>query len=524
MAWSSTFDDKLRSQRHGPIWYIQTNPGSEAAYGTNFAPDQWQGSTHRRFANPCIVNGSMRFEPSGVSSRFWQSSIGGFSFDILSDVDPRTKAIGRGTRMTVYLAFDGDITSDIEPVARGVVDTVTRRSGVRWTVTCKGPLYMLNSRYRTDADATLFHDLPSSASISGGAWATGGYPSTLTVTSTTGYLDPATMGHVGVLAVGDDPTTAGWFAYTAKTGTTFTISGVYYGSPTVPGSYPNGTAVTQVAHYRGHPCDVMQRIFTTTGLGTNGTADKYLAPMGLGIPSSWWDSSDSALFKAIRSIAGTYEMAFNVFEPVDDSQTSSLNFMLDLFGRLGYWPVLRQGLISCHTARPLDTGWPGVASPFKLKDSDIFQVEQFDWFDPQTPNEYRVFGTIYHRDAVTGVTSVKINSAGDPAGFRTLPAGDSFYLDVTDAVDSSTTTDADKVAQEVADTVGTWYNRTPRKIVVLARGWIWAGMSPGDWVDVTSTRIGSPDDEGSTYEDQHCCLMEITPFVGPYTRLVLATA
>jgi hypothetical protein len=217
----------------------------------------------------------------------------------------------------------------------------------------------------------------------------------------------------------------------------------------------------------GHPIDILQKILTSTGDGTNGAYDKYPRSWGLAVPEEL--VSQSAFNQARRILqlsSGNYHWRLLI----EAEQADPSTFLSQIFGPAGIWLCVRQGQIVVRVARDMHEA--GLQrQPEDLFDGDLLEVPVASWYPTDQPQTY-------FRAAVVDDGSTR---AFTRSSTSTLPVKEEVAYDLTTVFKS--VTNRDDIATDIANRLGPWAHLLPEYVDVTLRGL--RSYAPGDVVNFT---------------------------------------
>ena len=286
-----------------------------------------------------------------ITPKTWRAAMGRWVVPLVGDPSVLLRRCWRGQLVEHRIGFPGWGEDRFERVQIGAVHGMTGHPGA-FQVEVRDIIGTLQSRYAEDAQRwPIFHRL---ATQPGGAWGEEAETAEQFTagSSTTLDLDDASSfsGETGgnrLIVVDPEAEDRFFWLYTGKSGNTLTGGSTadVYGTTQV--TKPSGTTVRGVALIEGHPFDVVRKILTSTGAGTNGDYDTLPESWGLGLPSRLIDHADIDFWKPYFSPAsGSDEWGFIAEEEV----VNPLQWLQDALSRAGLWLTTRQGKLTIRGA------------------------------------------------------------------------------------------------------------------------------------------------------------------------------
>lgn len=284
--------------------------------------------------------------------------------------------VHRGTFLEVRVTLPGeDPATEYKRVWIGRVQQIqsaaTFGSAGAWKVVGWGVQSLLQARRQGFADATemldsllgewqLFSDVRNLATPIETEFAVlSGYTvgdASITVTSTAGFVNES--GQDGVIKLTRADTGAFFYLrYTGRTGTTFTglSSSGRFGTTAFNVDATTHLPVTTIQHVHfiyGPPLDVLRKILTSTGTGTNGAYDTMPNAWGLLLSDDLVDLTDIGLWAA--ELTASYSVQFLIEEPI----ANPWQWLSGWLSKLGIAIVLYEGRISVRIAQDQEEASP----------------------------------------------------------------------------------------------------------------------------------------------------------------------
>lgn len=419
MSWSSSFIAEL-NKPHSRRWYVSIDDR------TNGYGDPWQaGSDPFLCPDPSVGVRNLQTQKQSLTPRTWETTLGGFSFEVVGEMGKSLSALVRGALVYLYVGTEGMTPSQFERVAVGAIVDVEGRKGTRaiesLVVTVQDLPYALQCRQTADIGAhPLFYQTSATAALTASeAVGSGTYD-----VDSTGSFNRPTAGTYpyGYILVETDVGDAYYRRYSATTGTTFTIQDA--ATVGLVGTSDIGASSTNVIReawgLRGHPLDIVRQLLVSRGDGLGGPYDVYPAGWGFRISEHLVDIDDMSTFKASDILApssGAYEWEIAGVDKVEDGWS----WLSDLLTRGGFFLAMRQGSITC---RPVQSPKGlRIHSGVNLDDNEIAEVLAYSAYDSRVSPEY------YNIEVVTYTSGSFTDSS---VTMSTLPAGNTYTYDQSD--------------------------------------------------------------------------------------------
>lgn len=404
MSWSTEFISEISQPTIAPIYHVRQ------ALLRDWGDSEWSASTNpaQNGAVSPIVDGSVRITGSQLQVGTWTSTGGTFRFAVpeLKHILPY---ITRGHVLILSVGFPGWPLDRYNDVAIGVVSDV---SGYRPAVVeMVDAMAVFRSRATKQANKQqLFYAVGATTTLREKYQAG---DSTLKVETASGFGFDKVNGN-GAVIVEADSGESFIAVFSSVTGSPASFDGVTGGAlGTADDDAGKGNTVTELAFLPGHPADIYARILQTTGTadtspGDNGNDDVYPGDWGLGVPERLVNRSDIDVWKNARNAIGGTRYQPYTAEPIDNG----MSWLLGIFKRGGFFPVVRQGQFSLRAAVNPDAGTPDTG--VHITDSDIEDgigaISYSAWSGSQ-PAEYgRVSVTTGDGITGTGTTRTVIGS------------------------------------------------------------------------------------------------------------------
>lgn len=506
MAWSSAFLDGIGAQSRSMIWLVELLEVSNSPRAGSLVL-----SSDSRYGDaPILGMRGVRVQGQRLSPASASSTIGAFDIDVVGDPSVIFEHLTRGTVLRVLAGFSGWQTNDFQPVAFGAVWNI-RRSGEApvWTIECRDATTILRTRMSmATATAPLFYGVGSTTTIATAAYVIA--DATLTVTASAAF-SRETAG-TGALAVTPDTGDAFILLWSSVAANVFTLSGAASEHfATTRSAAAIGNTVTEVAYLSGHPLNLLRRVLTSTGAGTNGSYDSYPIDWGLAIPYALIDDEDINAWRdqVVVAASGAYTWEVPVFAPVDDA----LSWMQGIMAPSGFFFAMRQGRLTIRAIRAQGTTAYTLQSGITITDTNVVRVLEWEGYASDSGIEYAgVTGTCIDHGGTTRTSNVTENPA-------TLPAVANLDADLTGVYYG---TNYAVVLAEAVGRVREAATRIPEVLTVDLTLWF-AQLCPGDAVLLKMRRAFGRLDRGGTYDNRAAIVLEVSPdWIAGACRVVLA--
>ena len=478
MSWSAEFKATLAGGRLEPRYlleWVQVPHGATRVFGGNVRLSSFPVQGYENIIN---TDGSS-FSGGTLSLRDWSCQPLSFSIGILGDGERDIRVVAqRGQVVVLKVGFSND-PATFEPVALGTIYGLSRQ-GSGWVLRCKGLEGSFGSRITIEAgEQSIGHDLASTTVNDTGGVGSGEADITLTDAS-----NFRTDGQgVGVVQFTADNGSTYLSTYTGVTSNT--LNGCTHGvMGTTWSATADGNAVAEVMYTSAHPVDILARIITSTGLGSNGPHDILPASWGLGIPYEHLNDRDINTFKNLtQPTSGSAAQHWVQAAEIENPQSA----MASWANTMGYFLTQHQGQITARGALlPWDNHSP---NHYSLTDGMIERIGGYDAWDPDSPIEYSRCRILYSDGNTQGTSAA--------SDLDHIPARD---IKAHTSATWSTSTNALAINTELLTRLKQWDQRTAEVITLTLHGW-WPGLaSPGSTLDVDLTVLTSR--TGHTFRGQ----------------------
>ena len=501
MAWSAEFVDVLMSGSSAAFcWAIEVltvgSVPSAGAYIIASAPGV--GDVQ------CIGLRGVQVQGQRLSPASWSSTIGAFSVDIVGDPRPVFEHVTRGSWVRVLVGLGGWAIDRYQPIAIGRVYNISG-APPKWVIDCWDWQSALRSR-NDPANPDLFYNVIGSTTTADAFAFTANSTTAFDVVATGAFeRETSQPGALKVTTSGGD---SFYLVYTAvPSSTRFTVSAndkfastqVSFTSAT-----PSVDAVDEVAFLAGHPMNIVRKLLTSTGAGTNGTYDVYPSGWGYAIPSYLVDNEDTDRQRdaSVYVDSGSYTVGIHVDEP----QTDGLAWLQSWMQPMGLFLTTRMGLITVRAyVCPSSTRTAIPGDPVAVITDDDIQPGSVAWegWDSEYATEYYLIGFTSVKHNGTPITTY-----GTGAAPVTLPAANTLLIDVSASVYDNT--DSVNVHNELIARLEKSRTRIPERIrlTVPLR---FAQLAPGDGVFLDTTKVYGRQDDGNAYDGRYAVVVEVSP-------------
>ena len=487
MPWAPAFLAALSRGAGGVEWVLRA--ARHSAGRSPFSPSRWD--THRIVAPPVISGAS-------VALTSWQAA--GSACTIGLGLEGVQRAahypLARGTLAEVVCRYRptpfGPVAEEV--VFRGAVESVVVQ-GYAATVGLRDLVGVARARPRVDSGGDLFARYDGYNNVSEVATSTWTVASTSLATAT----NVTTSGSVtsggstyGVVYI-EPLSGAPFYVYHSTGGTsanTLTNGGGIF--PAAFGSIPVnaavGSRVTTLPAFSAHPISTVQRILATGGAGATDVWDAAGLPStwGVGLHPAWRDDRS---FSAARSIMVASGVSY-VGGLAPSEQRYPLQWLSGLLSPWGAWLVCSQGEVGVRVAMdPQRSRPPAVWGGRRIGPHEVVAMRPSDITPGEVPAQAR-YARVYtgwpqtYGDAVQyGIGDGWPTHTGDS---RTGVVTDYTSTDISAWVGplrGASASDAEAIAEEVAQRIAAWSARVPTVYDVVCRLSM-AGLAPGDWVEL----------------------------------------
>lgn len=424
------------------------------------------------------------------------------------------KALRRGAMVRLSVGRIGSNRTEYLPLKLGRIYAVRSAGHPRtyrvevWDIQTAFRSRMTGTSVATQQRAKLFYGTAGAQDNLAAPYTIGA--GSVTVASSAGTQDRFTFesGAAGAIRITSDSAGDFFLTYTAVNNATKTISGLSASGKfgTTANDADAGRSCDAVCLLEGHPIDILLKILTSTGDGTNGPFDKYPRSWGLAVPI---ELISEAAFNQARRILQLSSGNYHWRLLIEQEQADPSTFISQIFNPAGIWLCVRQGQIVCRLARDMHKA--GLQrQPEDLFDGDLLEVPVVHWYPTDQPQTY--------------FRALVINGGGDAftrSSTSTLPVKEEVSYDLTAVLQSIA--NRDLIATDIANRLGPWAHMLPEYVDVTLRGL--RSYAPGDVVSFTSSEaFGRLDGTRDGYRNRPVMVIRSAMDVNSNsTKLTLAT-
>jgi len=290
-----------------------------------------------------------------------KADVGSITVKVLDDerfhqVVPLLK---RNTRVQLKAGFHGMLEIDFPIVFTGLMQDPLYDGGM-WTLTMNDLNYFkINSAFRTFGKSRL-----------NGAVAAGDVVITVdstdgTATGDSAFHDPATSEVNGWLLIEKEIV-----PYTGKNATQFTgcTRGALAAAGSLAAAHADNIEVRELFVAQGNPIDLLLKLLTSTGAGTNGAYDDWESDQGLGIPVSLIDVAAIENERDLFVSGDVYR--FILKEPIGNVKSW---IEAEIMKTMNAYPIMTgEGLISIKVY-----SFPYAYTPDDLTEEDVLELRSW---------------------------------------------------------------------------------------------------------------------------------------------------
>jgi len=487
MSWSSQFRGHLAIPALDPFFLIEALQTPISSGG------QLYGSMHG-LGVPCTISWLPRISSNRVQAVSWRCSYGSWSVQVAGSAAEAISLAPRGTPLRLLAGFPGMTPAEMEPIALGVLRSVTHRPGLA-IIEAWDLLSALTTRWSAGS-ATLrpFYNVQQSTTTTS---FTIGVPTLVVADASVLQRESGGTGVVKVMGA-----TPFYLTYTGVAGNTLTgvsLTG-QFNTAALPISSP--TTVKNVGYLAGHPMDIARK-FLVSGSGS-GVWDLLPDSWGLVIPDDLVDHDDIDDAKRLVQVStGTYSWGVLIEEPIQDAG----EWLHSLLAVAGIWLVSRQGRISMRAITS-----PGSNRQRKLTITTSDLVEgpaawSSVWPDPELAREYRTVRVLADTDEYSAMS----------AYIETMPAAEEALYDLTPVVHDNRLAIVTEVGMRISSPVV----RLRELLTLRTRGWRMAELVAGDLVQVRLPTVqGRLQAFGQDYSDVDAVVLSAAPDLAGHSTSV----
>ena len=469
MGWTFDFIEAISSGTITPIYVIESvaidgfRPLSGSLSVASVTSRVLPGAT------PGLSPDSSRVSYGTLTVGDWSSTYSEWEIGLYAGVDVRPFTT-RGQAVVLRIGIPGWSLDRFQDVAVGQVQAIDRR-GDQWVIRVRSLIAGLVARYtETGGEVELFHTL-AETTLSG-AYAVA--DPTLSLTSSTG----AERDTGGSWLVEVTPDTGDPFFLTASGLAAPNLTGISAAGVigTTAAAASSGNTVRICAYVQDHPLEVVRKVITSTGAGTNGSFDTLPDSWGLGVPDWLIDDQDCRdMVTAQCAPSGVATPVWDVYAV--EAQPDAIAWISTILAPMGGFLAERQGRITIRVASTA-TSQPGIANLWRVDDSEIVSIDVYEtWAGNQTIE----YNSVRLRDAHQGTTTLTED-------VETRPAQNRQVLDLP-YVSSASGAERTAWREHIRDRVGAYYTRICETIEITTGGWRLAQACAGDHIAITSAHI-----------------------------------
>ena len=394
MGWSPDFIAGLGSGSIVPEYelrFLQLNKsvGSEVIVGSS----GWAGKGSMAGTSIKIDAGSVQVQGTSVIPQRWAVSFGGWSIGLVGDIRRLAPYIRRGQLTELWCRLNG--FSGFERIAMGSLDSLSGSRGV-WSLRFRDLISSFqnsldSSMAGTYDDFQIFNRAGILTTTTDFAW----YHTSDTTMSVVTAIDwdLPDGGPALIKCYSSYPNDYFFAKYTGKTSTSFTgVEGLDYPIGTVdPRDLPSTSTIEYCPWILGRPWDILGKILTSTGSGTNGSFDKYPRHWGIGgqVDSSIFDNGDAFQNRGlIKRSDGSTHYYWN--DAIESPWTAGFRDFVTYASKAGQWPVQRQGYVSwrgCSDPTGETMGYEPLVKS-RINTSDIHSILSHEFYNPSLGHHY----------------------------------------------------------------------------------------------------------------------------------------
>lgn len=456
MAWRGSLLRDLESgQALTPI-YVAEGFTTASMFASPYAQKlstSYACSSHRETGlDDIIISETVQIMGASLTPVTWESTIGGFSFSVV-DISGLRGDWVRGSLIALKMGFSAKSVGAFDTIALGVLTNISRDAGgASWTITCQDIVSALKSRHTlVTADLPLFTNAGTETTLANAYTAT---DTTVDLTSATGFEINTDGSGTGVVRITPNTGDDFYLTYTGISSNQLTGVSTTGQFGTTAANASSGKAAIAVVYLSGHPLDIVRKVLTSTGLGTNGSFDTEDESWGFALPEDLLDRADIQSHEddVVKVASGSYTWSVLV----EAAQDNGFSWLTELLRPAGLFLAQRQGELTVRAVQNTeDKAGKILFANYQITDEDIIEVVSHEHYDGAVPNEY---GEVLFTTA-TGTTTKNENS---PATVATLPAQKSLtYSLATTVYDNETET-----RTEWANRMRLWALRVPERIVI----------------------------------------------------------
>lgn len=496
MSWSGDFIAGLGEATTALRWIV------EVVQVNNEPGRPWSCASHRGLADSrCISVRGVRQQGSTLSPRSWSTSVGVVTVELVGDIGEFHQRVTRGTVLAVLCGLPGMADTDFQRVAIGPYRSMRAGRSDRFTIEILDLFSAMTQRWDTATYAnSLFQGVEGGSTLAAAYTAGDG---SIEVASTSPFQrETGETGAVLVTPSSGDPF---YLTYTGTASSPTRLTGLsatgQLGTTAVNAA--SGNSVTNVAYLYGHPLEIVRKILTSRGGGTNGSFDTLPAYWGLGLAYDLLDHDDINNWQnnVLVATSGSYYWEMVVPEAVDDAY----GWITDTWAQAGIFPTIRQGKITWRAAQ--DTLLGLFDSGMVINDEDVVEIVSYEDYDAAD------HGVEYEAVGCFDMLGRGASQSETPA---TIPMESTMLQYVVDGLWGAWV----GVTGEMIDRLAESGLRVPEKLTLrLSRG-RWARLANGELVTLNITRPRSRRDGTLGFRDRPAVVVEVSPDWSAWTVTV----
>ena len=489
MTWPASFRSKLYSG--GVVHQALLLECLMPANGEGVGHDGWYAATDpglAPFAELLLRDGyAPRLGSTGINIQTWQPIEGGWSVTIkVSDglvsgqqytragLEYAARALRKGAILRLSIGEVGNTRSEYQALKVGRVSEVSSDGHPNllriecWDLTT-GIRTRLAAAGASAADrAQLFYGCAGQIDTLSAGYTVADTSISITGATTDRFLRET--GGTGAVKITPDVGDDFYLTFTGETTGTLTglSSSGQYGTTAAAAS--TGRPVGSVVLLQGHPIEILRKILTSTGAGTNGAFDTLPQAWGLGIPADLLSDYGWAQAARILSLSvGSYDWRILIESEIPDPAA----WIVSIWGAAGIWLGFKEGQIVPRMARQLHT--VGLSRQFgDLSDDDLIEVPSIQWHPPDVPEVYHTLRILHSGGTVS-----------DSSNVTTLPAREVVTYDLQ--AQTVGVSNAADVATETRDRLAGWSHFVPEFVEVAVYGL--RSYAAGDVVQLSTAGV-----------------------------------
>lgn len=429
-------------------------------------------STHDEgaFHLPIIARSGHTFRAGSLQPGEWSSTLSELSIRLTRGWAYALSGAARGQLYQLRMGFWGWKWSDYAPIFSGRIVGIRQGTEGDWFLELRSVPGMLVSRAtQAGLQTAIFYDLPQNGTTLATAIPAGAASGTTFRVVSGAGIASETSGRYLVEITPDsgDPYLLECSNFNAGT-LTYTISGAVFGATI--GAAKIGNDVRALAYVKDHPVDVVKKIITSTGAGTNGAYDTLPAAWGVGLPWSLLNLDDMDATKQVLN-TGTAAVSASWRVYSADPQDDGLGWLSSILNPAGLFLTEAEGGLSVRPAtnsngQQLEIDW--------IDDREIVALD-YDVWSPAAVVEYS-------RLRVTSPSGD--SSSSEP--LNSLPAA----LERTGALPYLDASEITWRLNVLERAVG-WSTRLPESVTLTLMGLSRARLAPGSGLGIRSRRLES---------------------------------